>query len=351
MRRGLMDWNSQEVPAGLLAARVAEVARECHERDLDVLVLFANFTRPAAISALTHFVPFWSQALLGVTRSGRTVLAMAPTGRTVQWIRSTACVDEVLVGSDVGTALGGFLARECGGSAIRVGLACPQDMPQAVLDSLFATLSQGARVDATEWWRPLAANFGPTPVVAQGANDMVLAGMQAVAGRPHAHAHALVACLDSLCRSMGAEEVQVLVAPDLDQSAGLQRLEGMITLGRRIAVQLTLAYKGHWLRMTRSFERTGENFIEHPGSSRAAEVLAQAGRDARSPGEAAQAVAKATGSELADWWLESSVQGLGLNCIAAPDHVNGHQSLPTHGSLTLQLHDARGPWLLGQAIH
>lgn len=348
MRRGFMSWTPEEVPAELLAERVAQVAGECRARGLAALVQYSNFTRPLGISALTHFVPFWSQAMLAVTASGRSVLSMATTGRTVQWIRSTACVDEVLVGGDIGASVGRRLSELLGERIGPIGIAYPQDIPQAALDSLRAHTQQAQQLDASAWWDACLPGFAPTAAVVAGARQIARAGLMAMVEQAHADANAVVAAVDGRCRGLGAEEVAVLCAPDLDRDAGLRRLEGAAPLGPRFAVQLSLAYKGHWLRMTSSFERTQGLPVEAAACQQAGQALEEAVAQGASPQAAAAAVASATGARLDDWWLEGRRAGLPLDCLAAADLDHRLTTVPAEASFGLRLHGPAGSWLFGQ---
>ena len=67
----------------------------------------------------------------------------------------------------------------------------------------------------------------------------------------------LVSALDGALRLQGAEEVLIAIAPDLDRDARFIRPEADIAFGERAAVQLSLAYKGHWIRVTHTLDRDG----------------------------------------------------------------------------------------------
>ena len=71
-------------------------ARRCGEARLDALVVYTNNTRPAGVSWLAGFVPYWSEALLVVPRDGAPYLVAALSFRVKSWIervqpRSARC--------------------------------------------------------------------------------------------------------------------------------------------------------------------------------------------------------------------------------------------------------------------
>jgi hypothetical protein len=59
MRRGLISRSPAELPDAVLDARLARVRTAMGEAPLDALLLYTNNTRPAGVSWLTGFVPYW----------------------------------------------------------------------------------------------------------------------------------------------------------------------------------------------------------------------------------------------------------------------------------------------------
>src|SRR6266849_7473696 len=96
MRRGLISHSKAELPDAVLDARIELVRAAMRDARLDVLLLYSNNTRPAAVSWLTGFVPYWSEALLVVPRSRPPVLVAALTYRVKSWIERVSRVAEVM---------------------------------------------------------------------------------------------------------------------------------------------------------------------------------------------------------------------------------------------------------------
>ena len=65
----------------------------------------------------------------------------------------------------------------------------------------------------------------------------------------------VIAAVEAQARMLGAEEIYVAVAPDLDRDLRLKRVEGELPLGESFAVRASVAYKGSWVRRVRSFVR------------------------------------------------------------------------------------------------
>ena len=70
MRRGLMKWEPAELPEASLTARTERVQAALAAAGFDALVIYTNNVRPAAVTYLTAFTPYWSDAILLLPRQG-----------------------------------------------------------------------------------------------------------------------------------------------------------------------------------------------------------------------------------------------------------------------------------------
>ena len=96
MRRGLISRSQAELPDAVLDARIARVRAAMADARLDALLIYTNNTRPAGVSWLTGFVPYWSEALLVLPREREPVLVVALTYRVKSWIERTSRVADVI---------------------------------------------------------------------------------------------------------------------------------------------------------------------------------------------------------------------------------------------------------------
>ena len=90
MRRGLIAQSRAELPDAVLDARIARVRVAMDAAGLDEPLLYTNNTRPAAVSWLTGFVPYSSEALLILAGDGLPLLVTALTYRVKGWIERTS---------------------------------------------------------------------------------------------------------------------------------------------------------------------------------------------------------------------------------------------------------------------
>jgi creatinase/prolidase-like protein len=246
VRRGLIAWSRDEVPARALDARVAKLQAAMRAEGLDALLVYSSFPRPAAVAWLTHFVPYWNDALLAVFPDVAPVLLASFSKRVHPWIREVSHVGEVRAAPDLGEAAAKLLDEK---AAARAGVVELDALPWRIA----APIAKRGLVDASA---PFARVRQPADAfevaLAQRAAGIARRALAAAPEGARLASHALAAAEKS-ARLDGAEDVIARLAPDLREDATLLRMEGDAPLGVRWALELTLAYKGTTVRVTRSY--------------------------------------------------------------------------------------------------
>src|SRR5262249_34782600 len=85
----------------------------------------------------------------------------------------------------------------------------------------------------------------------------------------------IIAAVEAQARTDGAEEVYVAAAPDLGRDRRFRRIEGEVALGESFALRATVAYKGAWIRLTRTFPRDHAVRPQEEAAARLAAAVAQ----------------------------------------------------------------------------
>ena len=296
MRRGLLAWSPDEVPPGVLDARVARCQAAMAEAGMDALVLYTSFPRPAAVSFLTHFVPYWNQGVLVVLADGAPTLFVSLSKRVGGWIEETAHIAEVICTPRLGATIGGFL-KERLAAPKAIGVLELSRLPGGIASPLAGSIAPAVLTDASALFAA-ARHPADEAELAISAHAETMARDAFAALEPGGTSAPLISTLDGTLRRRGAEEVSISVAPDLDRDIRLVRPEADIVLGDRAAVQLSLAYKAHWIRVTHTLTRAG---IDAEGHGAFRQALG------RTPGAAGlpEALACAVpGAELRSWSAE-----------------------------------------------
>jgi Xaa-Pro aminopeptidase len=250
MRRGLIARSLAELPDAVLDARLARLHAAMGEAHLDALLLYTNNTRPAGVSWLTGFVPYWSEALLVVPRDGLPVLVAALTYRVKSWIERTSRLADVIHTPRIGLEAGRLIAAAKADA--RLGIADFGALASGIAADLRHGSARPALTDATELFAAVRGRADPAELALAGKAASI-AGQALSLARHDRGLGAIIARVEARARELGAEEIYIAAAPDLARDLRLRRIEGDAAPGASFALRATVAYKGTWIRLVRTF--------------------------------------------------------------------------------------------------
>jgi len=338
MRRGLLAWNEEEVPRAVLDARVSRLQGAMADAGVDCVLVYTSFPRPSGVSFLTHFVPYWSQGLLAVFQDGPPPLLVSLSKRVAGWIEETAHIAEVVCTPSIGASAARLIAERAPG-ARRVGVVELAKLPGGIGHPLRDGLGTAVLEDASALFAAIRHPADAAEIaLTRDAEGLARAALEAVPGAGYATTGPLIAGLEAHARLGGAEEVVVTVAPDLAADPRPRRMEGVAPLGARYGVRLGVAYKGHWVRLARSFSETGPE-------SEVASWIADALPALRAGADPAAALGEATPEGFALTGVEAEA------CTGcAPLSAVGALPAGAVVSLTFGADGPLGPLLAGEAL-
>jgi hypothetical protein len=253
MRRGLISRSEMELPNAVFDARLDRLRAAMVTAGLDTLLVYTNNTRPAAVSWLTGFVPYWSEAMLVLPRVGAPALVVALTFRVKPWIERTSRVAEVIHTPRIGIEAARLVA---GRSPEAVAGVVDFDHLSA---GIVADLREaGPRLqfsDVSELFATLRSRADPAELMLAMRASSIAASALSRLPPPEAGIGAILGAVEAQARRDGAEEVYMAAAPDLGRDHRLVRIEGEPALGARFAVRASVAYKGSWVRHVVTIDR------------------------------------------------------------------------------------------------
>lgn len=253
MRRGLIARSPDELPDAALEARLDRVRTAMTRAQLDALVIYTNNTRPAGVSWLTGFVPYWSEALLVLPRAGNPVLVVALTYRVKTWIERTSRVAEVIHTPRIGLEAGRRIAAAKADAA--VGIVEFDTLSAGIADDLKQGGPRLVLTDASALFAQTRASGDATEIALATKAAQIAHRALSQVSRDETDAGRLIAAIEATARTMGAEEIYLAAATDLDRNDRLRRIEGTAGLGRRFALRASVAYHGTWVRLVRTVDR------------------------------------------------------------------------------------------------
>jgi creatinase/prolidase-like protein len=249
MRRGLISRSPIELPDAALQARLDRLRAAMRDAKLDALIVYTNNTRPAGVSWLAGFVPYWSEALLVVTCDGAIYLVAALSFRVKTWIERVSRLGDVLHHPRIGLKAGQQIASVQKNAA--VGIADFDGLPAGVAADLRAGGPELSLSDATALFAKLRGKADPAEIaLATKAAAIAHQALEASEGGP---LNEMIAAAEREARLLGAEEIYLAAAPDLARDARFMRIEGEAAAGKTFALRATVAYKGVWVRLVRAF--------------------------------------------------------------------------------------------------
>ena len=252
MRRGLIARSRVELPDAVFEARLDRLRAAMG--GLAALLVYTNNTRPAGVSWLAGFVPYWSEAMLAVPRNGPPVLVVALTFRVKPWIERTSRVAEIIHTPRIGIETARLIAGQKADAA--VGVVDFDHLSAGIADDLREVGPQLAYSDASDLFAALRARADPAEIMlAARASSIAASALSRI--EPRESIGAIVAAVEGEARRLGAEEVYVAMAPDLARDRRIVRIEGEPALGARFAVRASVAYKGSWVRRVVTIGRGG----------------------------------------------------------------------------------------------
>src|SRR3977135_3800992 len=251
MRRGLISWSRDEMPSAILEGRVARLQERMRAADMGAVLVYTSFARPSAVAWLTHFVPYWNEALLVVLPAGAPGWLAAVSKRGHDWIRSVSHLGEVRSAPDLGRATVVFL-KEHPPEPSRIGVLELDALPWHVAEPIVKSEFGRAIVDTTGLFAALRQPADEAEIrLARRAATIAVQAFKAIPTGAK-RASELLSALEGSARLAGAEEVLPRLAPAPPADATLRRFEGDALLRERYAVELSIAYKATWIRTTRS---------------------------------------------------------------------------------------------------
>jgi hypothetical protein len=333
LRRGLISWSQAEVPAWVLENRLAQLQEAMRGAGLDAMLIYTSFARPSAAAWLTHFVPYWNEGLLVVLPAGAPALLAAFSKRMQGWIRGVSHLGEVQSVSNLGRAAAERLAGRA-----RIGVLELDALPWPVAEPLSGALG-GRLTDASALFASIRQPADETEIGLARRAAAIAAKALDAAPPGAARASEVLSAIEASARRDGAEEVLARLAPDLAEGSALRRLEGDAYLGKRYAVEVSVAYKAAWVRLARCFA------ANPPQSWLRAERWASdwATRITGDPAE------RPPGT-VTFWSLEACTGSQPFAVVASAAGPRGSVAAGTLASFSIKLQLPEGAWLAGAPV-
>jgi Xaa-Pro aminopeptidase len=316
MRRGLMRWEEDELPKAALLDRIAGLQAAMATAGLDGFVIYTNLVQPSAVTFLTGFTPYWSDGLLLVPKSGAPVFATALSKRVAGWIASTNPVSEIVNTPKPGAAVGRRLAAD---GCRRAGVLELDRLPGGLYDEIVGAAPAIELVDGSaifaQMRRPIDA---AERRLIERADAIAAAALAQVENGPATDAGVVAGRVEEHARLAGAEEAYIAVAADLGADGRLIRATPARPLAEAFALRASIAYKGSWVRRTRTFARDPARYAAVARADDWLKAVAAAIEPRKPlPAQLAARIGTLPGARIESFLAESSIGSYPLEVIAS----------------------------------
>jgi len=244
MKRGLVSWDKNELPAEELAKRLAAVHALARNRNVDVVVVYSDVWRSNDARYLSNYMPYWNRAFVVVPRDETPMLLCALSPRVYPWIK-TVTVHETVIASPSPPATLFKLCDERGWK--RIGVCDLEGLPTDLYAELTSGKAEIVDISRSEVrLAPAAVEVRMHARAAQMAREVL---EQEITTRIAKNDHELTGRLERVLRRAGAEDVVILVS---DGEGPPIPAEGR-PIGAHTSVVVAIEYNGHWAKVTRNF--------------------------------------------------------------------------------------------------
>ncbi len=243
MKRGLIGWDTEQLPRASLEARLEGLPALLAGLGAQALVAFSDVWRSNDVRYLSNYMPYWNRALTVIPPGEKPILLCALSPRVYPWIRSVT-LHETIVPSPNLVAQLVRLCTERGWK--RVGVLDHEGLPYELYQQLAAEKLEIVdvprhlvRPKATE--SEIAMHRRAAKLAREGL-ESELAGAEGLMDRE------LTGRLERALRRAGAEDLFVLVSngktPPLPACGS--------TIDTHSSATVALEYCGHWARLSRN---------------------------------------------------------------------------------------------------
>ena len=243
MKRGLITWDSSEIPPAVFNGRLDGVRRALKERDLPALVIYSDMWRSNQARFFSNFMPYFNRALLLISRDTPPTLLCGLSPRVYGWIRSVTTIQDVRPAGNFAEPLFDIAG---GRNWTRIGALdldrFPYDIHEALHDGqvAFVNVESQAVFSPVEDENELTIRRKAAAVAGQILEEEIVQGVGVTD-------YLFVGNLERRFRRSGAEDLVILITNGRTVPAP----PAGVLLEENFSVSVAMEYRGHWVRLSR----------------------------------------------------------------------------------------------------
>src|SRR5256884_6196466 len=243
MKRGLITWDSSEIPPSVFNGRLDGVRRALKERDLPALVIYSDMWRSNQARFFSNFMPYFNRALLLISRDTPPTLLCGLSPRVYGWIRSVTTIEDVRPAGNFAKPLFEIAAER---AWTRIGALDLDQFPHDLNKAIRSGTLEAVNVESPAVYVPAedeserAMRGKALALTNQILSEEMPNGVGSID-------HHFVGRLERRFRRAGAEDLIIL----LTNGRTVPAPPIGATLEENYSVSVALEYRGHWIRLSR----------------------------------------------------------------------------------------------------
>jgi Xaa-Pro aminopeptidase len=255
MKRGLIQWNKNEVPEKEFESRIQKTKSLMRAREVDVVAIYGDACQSNNLSYLTNFFPYADTGLFVLPLSESPRLFTTHAYRNIPWFNTITWVKDIVCTDDIGKECVKYLSAFDLESR-RIGLINTRSFPYPTYcrlqDSLGCSFS-----DLTEDFEKIRMVKTKVEMAfIKRAMRITALSFERVKEifRRGITGFDLASEVELIARKNGAEDVLCLIQPD-SSPFGLS-LPTSDPFETMCSVEISVEYQGHWAKLGRTLIST-----------------------------------------------------------------------------------------------
>ncbi|MBN1222355.1 MAG: aminopeptidase P family N-terminal domain-containing protein [Candidatus Aminicenantes bacterium] len=255
MKRGLIQWNRNEVPEKEFESRIQKTKSIMKFRGVDAVAIYGDACQSNNLTYLTNFFPYADTGLFVLPLSESPRLFTTHAYRNIPWFNTITWVKDIICADDIGGECVKFL-KAVNLAGKKIGIIDNRSFPYPI----YSRLQDGASrdfVDLTEDFEKIRMIKSKVELhfIKEAAH---IAGMSfekvKKAFQRGITGYDLASEVELIARKNGAEDVLCLIQPDFSPlGLSLPTSDPFETM---CSVEISVEYQGHWARLGRTLITT-----------------------------------------------------------------------------------------------
>jgi ectoine hydrolase len=251
MKRGLIQWNKNEVPEKEFGSRIQKTKSLMQARGVDVVAIYGDACQSNNLSYLTNFFPYADTGLFVLLLSESPRLFTTHAYRNLPWFNTITWVKDIVCTDDIGKECVKYLSA-LNLERRRIGLINTSSFPYPIYCRLQDSLGCGFS-DLTEDFDKIRMEKTKVEMEfikrAMRITELSFERVKKIF-RKGITGYDLASEVELIARKNGAEDVLCLIQPDSSPfGLSLPTSEPFETM---CSVEISVEYQGHWAKLGRT---------------------------------------------------------------------------------------------------